>query len=320
MIRVTRRAAGVALASLAAPAALAQGTGLLRIVVPFPPGGSADAQARLLGGLVAERLALSAVVENRPGGGTVVATQEVARAPANPPTLLMVSNSFTINPSLHASLPYDIFRDFRPVALAAAIPHVLVVSPALPARNVAEFLALARAQPGGLHFATPGIGTSNHLNTELFARRAGVSFTHVPYRGFAQWFPDLLANRVQFVIGTVTELLGPARDGQVRMLAVAQETRLPSLPDVPALGEDRGPAVASSSWFGFMAPASVPAATRDRLEAALLDALRTPEAVTRLQDMQIMPTPRGGEAFAAFLREEHANYAEAIRVSGARVD
>ncbi len=320
MIRVTRRAAGVALASLAAPAALAQGAGQLRIVVPFPPGGSADAQARLLGGMVAERLGYSAVVENRPGGGTIVATQEVARAPASPPTLLMVSNSFTINPSLQASLPYDIFRDFQPVALATAIPHVLVVSPALPARNVAEFLALARAQPSALHFATPGIGTSNHLNTELFARRAGVAFTHVPYRGFAQWFPDLLANRVQFVIGTVTELLEPARAGQVRMLAVAQATRLPGLPDVPALGEGGGPAVASSSWFGFMAPASVPAAIRGRLEAALLDALRAPEAVARLQDMQITPIARGADAFAAFLREEHGNYAEAIRVSGARVE
>ncbi|WP_203072056.1 Bug family tripartite tricarboxylate transporter substrate binding protein [Falsiroseomonas ponticola] len=263
---------------------------------------------------------MTPVVENKPGGGTVVATQEVARAPATPPPLLMVSNSFTINPSLHASLPYDIFRDFRPVALAAAIPHVLVVSPAIPARTVAEFLALARARPGEFHFATPGIGTSNHLNTELFARRSGASFTHVPYRGFAQWFPDLLANRVQFVIGTVTELIGPARDGQVRILAVAQDARLPSLPDVPALGEDGGPAVASSSWFGFVAPASVPAATRDRLEAAMLDSLRVPEAVRRLQEMQIMPAPRGGDAFAAFLREEHANYAEAIRISGARVD
>jgi len=320
MIRVTRRAAGAALAALAAPAVLAQGAGVLRIVVPFPPGGSADLQARLLGGMVAERLALSAVVENRPGGGTIVATQEVARAPASPPTLLLVSNSFTINPSLHATLPYDIFRDFRPVVLAAAIPHVLVVSPAVPARSVAEFLALARAQPGALHYATPGIGTSNHLNTELLARRAGVTFTHVPYRGFAQWFPDLLANRVQFAMATVTEQLGPARDGQVRMLAVAQATRLPGLPDVPALGEDGGPAVAASSWFGFMAPASVPAATRERMEAALLDALRTPEAVARLQDMQIMPIARGADEFAAFLREEHGNYAEAIRVSGARVD
>lgn len=318
MIRITRRAAGVALASLAAPAALAQGAGLLRVVVPFPPGGSADLQARLLGGMVAQRLGLTAVVENRPGGGTVIATQEVARAPANPPTLLMVSNSFTISPSLRSTLPYDIFRDFHPVALATAIPHVLVVSPAVPARNVADFLALARAEPGGFHFATPGIGTSNHLNTELFARRAGVTFTHVPYRGFAQWFPDLLANRVQFVIGTVTELLGPARDGQVRMLAVAQATRLPSLPDVPALGEDGGPAIASSSWFGFMAPASVPPALRDRMEAALLEALRAPEAVGRLQDIQIMPVARGASDFAAFLREEHANYAEAIRLSGAR--
>jgi tripartite-type tricarboxylate transporter receptor subunit TctC len=320
MIRFTRRAAGVALAALAAPAALAQGAGLLRVVVPFPPGGAADLQARLLGRMVSERLGLSAVVENRPGGGTIIATQEVARAPANPPTLLMVSNSFTINPSLQANLSYDIFRDFHPVALATAIPHILVVSPAVPAQNVAEFLALARAQPGALHFATPGIGTSNHLNTELFARRAGVTFTHVPYRGFAQWFPDLLANRVQFVMGTVTELLQPARDGKVRILAVAQNTRLPSLPDVPALGEDGSPAVASSSWFGFVAPASVPAAIRERMEAALLEALRAPEVVGRLQDMQIMPTARGAGDFAAFLREEHGTYAEAIRVSGARTE
>lgn len=320
MIRLTRRAAGVALASLAAPAALAQGAGLLRVVVPFPPGGSADFQARLLGGMVADRLGLTVVVENRPGGGTIIATQEVARAPANPPTLLMVANSFTITPSLRADLPYDIFRDFHPVALAAGIPHVLVVSPAVPARTVAEFLALARAQPGALHFATPGIGTSNHLNTELFARRAGVTFTHVPYRGFAQWFPDLLANRVQFVIGTVTELIGPARDGQVRILAVAQDTRLPALPEVPALGEGGGPAVASSSWFGFVAPTSVPAAMRQRMEAALLDALRAPEALGRLREMQITPMARDAAAFAAFLREEHGNYAEAIRLSGTRVD
>lgn len=315
----TRRAAATAsFALLAAPALRAQSARPLRLLVPFPAGGTMDVQARLFAPLLAERLGVNVVVDNRGGGGTVIATQEAARAPLDQPTLLMVANSFTINPTLHGNLPYDIFRDFHPVALASVIPHALAVHPSVPARDVREFLELARARPGELSYASYGTGTSNHLNTELLAQRAGVSFTHVPYRGFVQWFPDLLQNRVQFTIANLPEVVPPGRDGRLRLLAVAHDARVPALPDTLTLAEAGAPPIVSNSWFAFVVPRNTPEELRARIEAALLDLLRLPAVTSRLEELWITPLARDGQHLANFLRDQHGLNAEAIRLSGAR--
>lgn len=278
----------------------------IRLIVPFPPGGTMDAQARLFQPLLAAQLGAQVIIDNKPGGGTVIGTQEAARAPADGSVILMVANSFTINPTLHGNLPYDIFRDFTPIALTSEIPHALVVNAAVPVPDYATFIDAARARPGSLSYASYGTGTSNHLNTELLARRAGVEFTHVPYRGMAQWFPDLLQNRVQFILANLPEVVPPVREGKLRALAVAHDARVPSLPDTPTLAE-LGIPLTSNSWFGIVAPAGIPAATRDALQVAFVGVLGDAVLRARLDEMWIAPIGGDGTRLGDLLRREFAD-------------
>lgn len=310
-------------AGLAAPVSLARANPLprqIRLIVPFPGGGTMDAQARLFAGPLGERLGTQIIIDNRPGGGTVIGTQEAAQAPADGSTILMVANSFTINPTLHGNLPYDIFRDFAPLSLTSVIPHALVVNPAVPARDFAEFVALARARPGGLAYCSYGTGTSNHLNTELLARRIGAELTHVPYRGLVQWFPDLLQNRVQFTIANLPEVVPAVREGRLRALAVAHPERVPALPGTPTLAEAGVPGLTSNSWFGIVAPAGTPPASRVALEEGLRATLARADVRSRLDELWITPLGASAAELRALLRSEFDNYAEAIRLSGARAD
>lgn len=297
--------------------ALAQGSARpVRILVPFPGGGTMDLVARLFAPTIGQRLGAPIVIDNRPGGGTVIATQEAARAAPDGTTLLMASNSFTINPFIQRSLPYDAERDFAALAHVAVLPHMLVVHPSLGVRDLAGLVALSRSRPGGLSYASYGTGTSNHLSTELLKSRTGGDFTHVPYRGSGQWLPDLLEGRVHVVLGILAEVVPPVRDGRLTSIAVAHGARLAAAPDVPTFAELGMPDFASNSWFGFFTHAGVAEAERRRLEEAVRAPLALPAVRQRFAELWIEPTGQGGADFTAFLRAERAQYAQAVRLAG----
>ena len=308
---------------LAAPGLLparplsAQPSRPIRLIVPFPGGGVMDVQARLFGHHLGAALGGAIIaIDNRPGGGTVIGTAEGARAPPDGSTLLMVANSFTIAPALSGNLPYDVQRDFVPLSLTSIIPHALAVHPDLPAQNMAEFIAHARTVPGGLSYASSGTGTSNHVNTELLARRIGARFVHVPYRGFVNWESDLLQNRVQFTLANLPSVVPAAREGRLRILAVAHTARVAALPQTPTLAEAGVPGVVSNSWFGIVAPAGVPAEICARLEAAIRGTLARADVRARLAELWIEPIGSDAETFRRFIASEIATNAEVIRSSG----
>lgn len=288
----------------------------IRIVVPFPGGGIMDLVARLFAPTISAQLGAPIVVDNRPGAGTVIATQEAARSAPDGTTLLMAANSFAINPFVQRSLPFDAERDFAPLAHVAMLPHMMVVHPSLRVRDLQGLVALSRSRPGGISYASYGTGTSNHLYTEILKARTGADFTHVPYRGSGQWLPDLLEGRVQMVLANLPEVLPPAQEGRLVPIAVAHEVRLAAAPEVPTFIELGVAGFISSSWFGFLTNAAVPEAQRARLSEALRAPLAVPEVRNRFAELWIEPTGMGAAAFGAFLQTERAQYAEAVRLAG----
>lgn len=309
-------------AATAFPAtALAQGTGgaggrPLRILVPFPGGGVMDAVARLFAPTIGSTLGTSIVVDNRPGGGTIIATQEAARAAPDGRTVLMAANSFVINPSVQRTLPYDVERDFVALTQVAVIPHMLVVHPSLGVSDLAGLIARSKANPGTLAYASYGPGTSNHLSTELLKARTGADFTHVAYRGTGQWLPDLLAGRVQMTLAILPDVVPAVRDGKLVPLAVAHPTRVAAAPDVPTFDELGIAGFVSNSWFGFLAPAGIAPAERARLAEALRAPLADAAVRARLAELWIEPLGTTPDAFASLLVHERALYAEAVRLAG----
>lgn len=307
-------------AAAALPAgASAQGSGAVRpvrVLVSFPAGGTMDLVARLFAPTLSARLGAPVVVDNRPGGGTVIATQEAARAVPDGTTVLMAANSITINPFVQRNLPYDVERDFAPLAHVAVLPHMLVVHPSLGVRDLRGLVELSRSRAGGLTYASYGTGTSNHLMTEILRARTDGQLTHVPYRGSGQWLPDLLEGRVDMVLAILAEVVPPSREGRLTPIAVAHAARLAAVPDVPTLGELGVPGFASNSWFGFFTNAAAPEAQQARLSEGLRAPLALPEVRQRFAELWIEPTGLDAARFAAFLRTERAQYAEAVRLAG----
>jgi tripartite-type tricarboxylate transporter receptor subunit TctC len=297
---------------------LAQGGGArpLRLLVSFPAGGTMDVVARLFAPTLSARLGTPAVVDNRPGAGTVIATQDAARATPDGTTVLMAANSITINPFVQRNLPYDVERDFAPLAHVAVLPHMMVVHPSLGVRDLRGLVELSRSRRGGLTYASYGTGTSNHLMTEILKARTGGQFTHVPYRGAGQWLPDLLEGRVDMVLAILADVVPPTREGRLTPIAVAHASRLAPVPEVPTFAELGVDGFASNSWFGFFTNAAAPEAQKSRLSDALLAPLALPEVRQRFEELWIEPTGLDAAGFAAFLRTERAQYAEALRLAG----
>ncbi len=302
---------------LAAPRVRAQSwspDGPLRVVVPFPPGAGIDVLARQLAGAVQADLGAPLVVENRPGGGTLVATEAMLRTPPDGQAMLMVANSFTVNPSLHRPSPYDPLRQFTPLALLTEVPHVLVAHPAL-AASFADFLEKGRRPGPGLSFGSNGQGTSLHLGAEHLKLLAGLNATHVPYRGTPQVLTDLLAGRVDWMYGNLPDVLPMLRDGRLRALALAAPKRSGFLAEVPTLGELGFPAAISDSWYGVVMPAGGRPEVAARLGAAWLGALARPELRAKLLDQGFDILGQGPEGFATRIRRDVGLYAEVIRVA-----
>src|SRR5438034_5972010 len=256
------RALAAALLVVAAPVALGQvayPTKPVRLVVPFPAGGTTDLLARAAAQKLSEAWGQQVIVDNRPGAAGNIGAELVAKAAPDGYTLLMGTvGTHAINASLYAKMPYDHVKDFAPVILVAGVPNVLVVNPSLPVHSVQELIAYAKANPGKLNFASSGSGTSIHLSGELFKVMTGVQMTHVPYKGSAPALQDLLGGQVQLMFDNLPPSLPQIKAGRLRALAVTSATRAPALPDVPTVAEAGLPGFEASSWFGVLAPAGTP--------------------------------------------------------------
>ena len=291
----------------------------LRLLVPFTPGGGTDILARIIAARMSESMGQQIVVDNRPGGNTLIATEAVVRAAPDGYTLIMQTNNLSANPTLYrGKLSFDTLKDLAPVALVAGNPHVLVVHPSVPARNLREFIALAKSKPGSITFATAGAGTVNHLSGELLKMLAGIDLLHVPYKGSGSVMPDLLGGHVSSLFAAMPTVTENIRAGRLRAIAVTTPKRFRGLPDVPTIAESGYPGYDFSSWFGVLAPAGTPPPIIVRLHAEIVKALMDPGAQQRLENYVIFgSTP---EEFASFIRADIEKTAKIIRASGATVD
>ncbi|WP_270933558.1 tripartite tricarboxylate transporter substrate binding protein [Falsiroseomonas oryzae] len=321
MIRIGRRAAGL-LALSALPARAQDGfpTRPLSLIVPLPPGGTTDAISRAFAARMADNLRQPVVMDNRPGAGASVAYAHAARVTPDGYTLLMGINSLAVNPALRQDLTYAPMRDFAAVSLVARGAFVLAVHPDLPARSVAELVALAKASPGRLDQASTGVGSLNHLAGALFQRRAEVTFNHVPYRGGAQATADVLAGRVPVIFLAILEALPYVRDGRLRALAVTSPDRLAVLPDVPTIAESGLPGYAVEFWQGIFVPAATPPAVVARLNAAARAAASDTALVQDMAARGIAIAASSPDELRALLSRETGEWAELVRATGITAD
>jgi len=293
----------------------------LHFVVAFPPGGGTDIVARAIAEKLARSLGQQVVVDNRPGAGGNVGTEIVAKSAPDGYTILMGSvGPLAINPSLFASLPFDPLRDLAPITLAATTPNVLVVHPSLPVRTVQDLIALARARPGALNFASSGHGTPAQLAGELFNVAAGVKMVHVPYKGAAPALADLLGGQVQLMFSTMPPALPHIREGRLRALAVTSLRRSAAMPELPTLDEAGLPGFEAVTWHGVLAPAGTAPEIVERLNRELVAVLHAPDVVARLSAQGAEPVGSTPQEFARYIREESAKWARVVRASGARAE
>ena len=311
---------GVALAS----SALAQDaypTRPVRLVVPFPPGGTTDIFARLIGEKLTQTLGKPVVIENRGGAGGNIGADAVAKARSDGYTLLMGTvGTHAINASLYENMPYDPLTDFAPVAYAAGVPNIMVVSPkVVKATNVQEFIAEAK-ESGKFNFASSGNGSSIHLTGELFKQVTGLNMTHVPYRGSGPAINDLIGGQVQVMFDNLPSSIQHVRAGTLRALAVTSASRSPALPDLPTLAESGLANFEATSWFALFAPKGTPAEIITKLNAEVRKALDTPELKKRIEDLGGEIKSMSPDELMAYVRQEHAKWANVVKTSGAKAE
>ncbi|HEX6006457.1 MAG TPA: tripartite tricarboxylate transporter substrate binding protein [Burkholderiales bacterium] len=292
----------------------------IRLVVGFTPGGGVDINARLLGPKITEYLGQQVIVDNRPGAGTNIANEHVAKSPPDGYTLLINTAAVAINMSLYKKVPFDTLRDFAPVSVFSQSPNILVVHASVPAKNVKELLALARAKPGALNYSSAGSGTTQHLTGELFKLRTKTDIVHVPYRGSAPSLTALIGGEVSLSFANIPAIHNHVKSGRLRPLANAGPKRSPLMPEVPTMGEAGVKGVEVVVWYGVLAPANTPKGVIDTLAGAIRKAAQSPDIRQRLADQGAEPVGNTPEEFAKLLREEVTRWAEVVKVSGAKVD
>jgi len=292
----------------------------VKLVVGFTPGGGVDINARLLASKLTEILGQTVLVENKPGAGTNIANEYVAKSAPDGYTLLFNSPAVAINMSLYKNPGYDVLKDFAPVSVFSDSTNILVVPSSLPVTSVKELIALAREKPGALNFSSAGAGTTQHLAGELFKLRTGTQMVHVPYRGSAPSIAALLSSEVQ--LSFVNPLaIGPhVKSGRLRALAVAGPRRAPLLPEIPTMKEAGVEGVEVPLWFGMLAPVGTPREVIATLAAGVMRAAKDPDMRKRLEEQGGEPVGGTPEEFAALLREEVAKWAEVVKVSGAKAN
>jgi tripartite-type tricarboxylate transporter receptor subunit TctC len=290
----------------------------VKLVVPFAPGAAADTIGRLIGARLGAMWGQTVIVENRPGAGTIIGTEFVAKAPPDGYTLLLITPSFIINGTGARSLPYDSIKDFTPISLFAQTAMVLVLNPAVPANNVKELMALAHAHPNALNFASSGIGSPTQLGLEIF-KLYGAPMTHVPYGGASPALADLLGGHVQMMLTSIIAAGPLIKQGKLKALAVTTPQRSPALPEVPAMAETI-PGYEVENWWGITAPAHVPAAIADKIAADLKKVLQDPQVRDRLAREGADPVGDTPAQFAAYIEQDIAKWRKVVRETGAKID
>ena len=290
----------------------------VRFIVPFSAGGSTDIIGRTLAAKLTEMWGHTVVVDNRPGGSTVIGTEIVAKSPPDGYTLLVTPAPFTIVPSLMAKLPYDPQKDFEPITLINTTPLVVVVHPGVPAKNIRELIAVAKAKPGTLNFGSSGSGGSNHLAGELFNAMAGVKMVHIPYKGNAPALTDLVGGHVDVVFNGLTSAIPLIRGGKLRALGMTSLARAGAMPDVPTLDEQGLKGFLAVAWNGLTAPARTPKDVVAKINADVLRVVKTPELIERLRADGSDAAGYSIEEYRKFLRDETAKWAKVIAAAGVK--
>lgn len=292
----------------------------VRVVVPFPAGGAYDVAARIVTQRMGPALGQNVVVENRPGGGTVVATDYVARAPADGYTVLMVGPSFAILPAVRSKLPFDTAKDFKAVAQVIALPMAISVHPSLPVKSVKELVALAKTRPGQIAYGTAGPGTVHHMVGELLKTSARIDITHAPFQGGAPAVTATAGGHIMMVLVNVAEMAPMVKIGKLRGIAVTSPDRAEAMPDTPTMRESGFPQLEATNWSGFVMVTATPAPIVTRLNAETGKALAMPEVKEALRVQGMGPTPGTPEQFAELIRSDAARYARVVREAQITVD
>ncbi len=292
----------------------------VRIVVPFATGGPADIYARFVGAKLQEALGQPFVVEDRPGGGSIVGTDVVAKSPPDGYTLLMMSNTHTVNETLIPKKPFDLMRDLAPISGVNYSDLLMVIHPSVPANNLKEFIELAKSKPGALNYASSGPGTPYHMAGELFKAMAGVDIVHVPHKGSDQARTAILGKQVDMMFDAITTMAANARAGRVKALASSGRMRSPVTPDVPTVSEAGVPGYEATIWLGLMAPAGTPRPILEKLNAEINKVVNAPEMKEAWAKQGAVPMAMTLEQFDKFLREDIVKWAKVVKLSGAKVD
>ena len=293
----------------------------VRLVHGFPAGGPADFFSRTIAQKLAEVMKQQIIVDSRPGAGSMIATEYVARAPADGYTVYLASSAIlALYANLYSKLPYDLNRDFAPVTLAVAVPELLVVHPSLPTKTAREFVALAKANPKQLIYGSTGNGNMPHLAMESFRIAAGINLLHVPYKGAAPAVADLLGGHVHATILDVPVLLPHAKSGKVRALAIATGKRSPALPDVPTMAEAGFPTVSADNWYGIIVAAATPKDILAKLHASLVSALQAPETKQKMEAQGANALWSSPQELATYMRNETAKWGKIIKTAGIKLD
>lgn len=291
----------------------------LRFVVGYPPGGATDIIARLLGHRLTDALGQQVLIDNRPGASGIVGTDIIAKATPDGYSIVLVTTSHGINPSLYPKLPYDSVKSFAPITQVATLQQVLVVNPSLPAKTLKELIALAKAQPGKLNFASSGSGQALHLSGELFKSLAGIDIVHVPYKGSAPARSDLLGGQVQMMFESMIGVLPFVTSGKLRAIAVSGARRSDAAPQIPTMSEAGVPGFEASAWVGVLAPAGTPKAIVGRLNSDFVKILKIPDVKEMLARSGAETVGSTPEQFASFIKAQIAKWSKVVKASGVRL-
>ncbi len=293
----------------------------IKIIVPFSPGGGTDLTARMIGEYLRKTLNQTVVVDNRVGGSGMIGTNAVAKAPADGYTLLLASGEMAINPHLFPKIPYDTDKELLPLTNAVKVPNVLTVNLDIPAKNIQELVAYAKANPGKLTYASSGVGNAQHLTGEMLNKMAGISVQHVPFKGASQQLADTAGKHVSYTFASIGASLPFIQSGKLRPIAVTSLTRASVLPDVPAIAEYKPLSTFELvNFFGMYAPAATPDPIVRKLNATVVQALKTPEIATKFKELGFEPAPTTPEQFRSFLRAESAKFAKIIAEANVKID
>lgn len=289
----------------------------LRLVVPFPPAGSNDIVGRVVAMALGERLGRQVIVDNRAGGNSIIGTELVANAPPDGYTLLVISTSFTTNPIIH-KLPYDPLKSFSWVAMLGLGPNVLAVTPSLPVKSVKDLIALAKARPGQIVYASTGVGSNAHFGTELFKHMTGIDMLHVPYKGGGPALIDTISGQAQVCLSSLIQAIGHIRSGKLRALATSSGKRSVTLPEVPTIAEAGVPGYETANWWGIAAPRGTPVAIVNRLNEEIKAVLTMPEVEKRLIHEGAEPAIKTPAELGDYVAAEMAKWQKVARIAGVR--